>query len=474
MVDLDWKTKMIGSEIPNKSPKFANKLQISIPPPKIRLAELSAASDSSCSAYEHYLRLPELKKLWGAAEFPGWKSESVIKPAFSGLEITFRFMSTVLSDPRPYANRREWRRRVQGLATSEIEIIALLCEEDEEDSETRGTIPIVDLTSAGGVLASKNSSAEVWKMSDDTVVVSQVSEESLLPRLATWEKFEEVARKIQYSIECQMQGCPYTLGLGEPNMSGKPSLNYDLICKPAELHALKKCPNDDVDSKNFENRTLYSTYQILESWIRVAKELLARISDEIDSRRYERASSHCWILERVWAIINQIEDLHLLMDPDDFLRLKNQLMIKASSESELFCFRSRELVEITKSSKDLKHKVPAVLEVEVDPTGGPRIQDAAMELYRRKEEFAKIHLLQAMQAVEAAVKRFYFCYKQLLAVVMGSLEANGNVESGDLLSQLFLEPTYFPSLDAAKTFLGERWSHETGRYSPERRRRNGI
>ncbi|KAK6135846.1 hypothetical protein DH2020_030412 [Rehmannia glutinosa] len=465
---------MIASEISNKSPKLANKLQISIPPPKIRLAELSAASDSACSAYEHYLRLPELKKLWAAREFPGWKSEPVLKPALIGLEITFRFISTVLSDPRPYANRREWRRRVEALATSEIEIISLLIEDDEEDPETRGTIPIADLTSAGGVLAPKNSSAEVWKLSDDTVVVSQGSEESLLPKLAEWQKFEDVARKIQYSIECEMQGSPYTLGLGEPNLSGKPSLNYDLICKPTEIHALKKCPNDDVESKNFENRTLYSTHQILESWIRVARELIERIADEIDSRRYDRASSSCWILEKVWTVVNQIEDLHLLMDPDDFLRLKNQLMIKASSESDLFCFRSRELVGITKSSKDLKHKVPAVLGVEVDPTGGPRIQDAAMELYRRKEEFAKIHLLQAMQAVEAAVKRFYFCYKQLLVVVIGSLEAKGNVESDDLLSQIFLEPTYFPSLDAAKTFLGERWSHESGRYSPERRRRNGI
>lgn len=472
MVDLDWKTKMITSEISSKSPKFSNKLQITIPPPKIRLAELSAASDSSCSAYEHYLRLRELRKLWEATEFPEWKSESVFKPAFTGLEITFRFISTVLSDVRPYANRREWRRRIEALAMSEIEIIALLCEEDEEDAETRATIPIVDLTSTAGALAPKNSSAEVWKMADDKVVVSHVSEESLLPQLATWQRFEDVARKIQYSIECQMQGCPYTLGLGEPNLSGKPSLNYDLICKPTELHKLKRCPHDDVESKNLENRTLYSTHQVLESWIRVAKQLLARISDEIDSRRYEKASSHCWILEKVWSIINQIEDLHLLMDPDDFLRLKNQLMIKASSDSELFCFRSRELVEITRSSKDLRHKVPTVLEVEVDPTGGPRIQDAAMELYRRKEEFAKIHLLQAMQAVEAAVKKFYFCYKQLLTAVMGSLEGKANVESGDLLSQIFLEPTYFPSLDAAKTFLGERWSHEAGRYSPERRRRN--
>ncbi|KAG6418452.1 hypothetical protein SASPL_120656 [Salvia splendens] len=211
-----------------------------------------------------------------------------------------------------------------------------------------------------------------------------------------------------------------------------------LICKPATVHALKRCLNDDVESKNFENRTVYSTHQVLESWIQVSRELIARIIEEIDSRRCEREARYCWLLEK----------------------LKNKLMIKPSSDSELFCFRSRELVEITKSSKDLKHTVPAVLEVEVDPTGGPRIQNAAMELYRRKEDFAKIHLLQAMQAVEAAVKRFYFGYKQLLAVVMGSLEAKGNVESGDLLSLIFMEPTYFPSLDAAKTFPGERWSHE--------------
>ncbi|MBS2599910.1 hypothetical protein KFY57_27785, partial [Salmonella enterica subsp. enterica serovar Typhimurium] len=60
---------------------------------------------------------------------------------------------------------------------------------------------------------------------------------------------------------------------------------------------------------------------------------------------------------------------------------------------------------------------------------------------------------------------FFYGYKQLLTVVMGSVEARGNrvlvnPETCDSLSQLFLEPTYFPSLDAAKTFLGEFWSHE--------------
>jgi len=44
---------------------------------------------------------------------------------------------------------------------------------------------------------------------------------------------------------------------------------------------------------------------------------------------------------------------------------------------------------------------------------------------------------------------------------MGSAEMNATAsqESCDSLSQIFMEPTYFPSLDAAKTFLGEFWSH---------------
>ncbi|KAL3523954.1 hypothetical protein ACH5RR_016788 [Cinchona calisaya] len=480
MVDLDWKTKMIPSDISNKSPRLTNKLQISIPTctttPAVRVADLSPAPESACSAYEHYLRLPELRKLWSCREeFPGWKNESLIKPALNGLEISFRFISTVLSDPRPYANRREWKRRLESLATSQVEIIALLCEEGEEDSETRGTAPIFNLTSNSGVLSRENSSAEVWKLTGDTTVVSRTSEASLLPRLATWKKSEDIAEKILYSIECEMRRCPYTLGLGEPNLAGKPSLDYDQICKPAELHALKKSPSDHMNLENCENQTVYTINQILESWICTSQQILKRINDQIERKALENASSNCWILERIWKLMSQIEDLHLLMDPDDFLRLKNQLSMKASSDNDLFCFRSRGLIEITKQSKDLRHKVPSILDVEVDPTGGPRIQEAAMDLYKRKNGgYERIHLLQAMQAVEVAVKRFYYSYKQLLVVVMGTVEAKGNrafVGGGDALAQIFLEPTYFPSLDAAKTFLGEYWSRQgRGWSSPEKQR----
>ncbi|XWS74833.1 hypothetical protein CRYUN_Cryun01aG0031800 [Craigia yunnanensis] len=467
MLDFDWKAKMVSSNIPNKSPKLTNKLQVSIPMP-FSFSNISSplsTSASASSAYDYYFRLPELRKLWETKEFPAWQNERVLKPALHALEITFRFISIVLSDPRPYSNRREWTRRLESLSTSQIELIAMLCEDENEDKTAAGTAPIVDLTSSNGVLARESSSAEVWKIHGETTVVSRISEASLLPRLATWQKSEDIAQKILYSIECEMRRCPYTLGLGEPNLSGKPNLDYDAVCKPNEVHVLKKSPYDHIE--NHENATLYTTHQIMESWIETAKQVLKRIALRIDAENFETAASDCYLMEKIWKLLAEIEDLHLLMDPDDFLRLKSQLTIKSVNETDAFCFRSKGLVEITKMSKELKHKVPFILGVEVDPTGGPRIQEAAMRLYSEKQEGSKVFLVQALQAIEGALKRFFYGYKQLLVVVMGSLEAKGNrvvtsSDSGDSLSQIFLEPTYFPSLDAAKTFLGEFWSHEQG------------
>ncbi|KAF9674626.1 hypothetical protein SADUNF_Sadunf10G0146500 [Salix dunnii] len=477
MVDLDWKAKMVSSDLPNKSPKISNKLHISIPTIPFRGVSNTSpipASNSSCSAYEHCFRLPELRKIWDRKEFPDWKTESILKPALQALEITFRFVSTVLSDARPYSNRREWTRRIESLTASQIELIAIIIEDEAEDSTTRGTAPIVDLSSSNGVLIRDGSYAEVWKVPGETTVVNKTSESSLLPRLATWQTSEDVAQKILYSIECEMRRCPYTLGLGEPNLSGKPSLAYDAVCRPNEIHALKKSPYDHIN--NQENQSVYTAHQILEAWIHVAKQIIQRVTERIESKEFPKAANDCYLVERIWKLLAKIEDLHLMMDPDDFLRLKNQLQMRSPNETAPICFRSRELVEITKSCKELKHKVPAILGVEVDPKGGPRIQEAAMRLYSEKKESEKVFLLQAFQAIEGALKRFFYAYKQLLVVVMGSLEAKGNgvsvtSESCDSLTQLFLEPTYFPSLDAAKTFLGESWSHQQHKGMERRSRR---
>ncbi|EOA25799.1 hypothetical protein CARUB_v10019166mg [Capsella rubella] len=423
MADLDLQTRKLHLTIPHEPCKLSS----FVPSP------ISSSSSAACSAYELYLRLPELRCLWSSLYFPRWISEPVLKPSLQALEITFRLILTVSSDTRPYINRREWIRRLDSLSTSQIKIVAAICENDDGD-ETLSAAPV----------------SNGW------------SSLSLLSEIATSRTSESLGQKILVTIENEMRWCKYTLGLGEPNLAGKPYLQYDAICRPEELHSLKNNPYSD-HIENQENQMLYTIHQILESWVYVSVNLLNRIESRIEEGKFEKASSDMYLLERIWKLLTEIEDLHILMDPEDFLKVKKQLHVKSTSQNDAFCFWSKGLVRMAKMSKELRHKVPAVLEVEVDPTGGPRLQEAAMKLYSRKTEYEKIHLLQGMQAVESAAKRFFFGYQKLVATMMGSAEANANRtaanhEPCDSLTQVFMEPPYYPSLDAAKTFLGEFWS----------------
>ncbi|XP_010516172.1 PREDICTED: nematode resistance protein-like HSPRO1 [Camelina sativa] len=431
MADLDLQRRKMPSP---------NKLHVTIPEPcKLSSVSspISSASSAACSAYELYLRLPELRILWSSIDYPRWISEPVLKPSLQALEITFRLILTVASDTRPYVNRREWIRRLDSLSTSQIKLVAAICEDDnyyDDGNENVSAAPV----------------SNGW------------SSLSLLSEIATCRTSESIGQKILSTIENEMRWCKYTLGLGEPNLAGKPYLQYDAVCRPEELHSLKNNPYSD-HIENQENQMLYTIHQILESWIYVSVNLLNRIESTIEDGKFEKASFDVYLLERIWKLLAEIEDLHILMDPEDFLKVKKQLQIKSTSQDDAFCFWSKGLVEMAKMSKELRQKVPAVLEVEVDPTGGPRLQEAAMKLYSRKTEYEKIHLLQGMQAVESAAKRFFFGYQKLVATMMGSAEANANRtaanhESCDSLTQVFMEPPYYPSLDAAKTFLGEFWN----------------
>ncbi|CAK8538285.1 unnamed protein product [Lathyrus sativus] len=433
MLDLEWKSNMLNSNLPPKSPKLSlPTLHLPLP---LSPNDISTASPTVCTAYDNYLRLSHFKTLWASSSFPNWTNEPIVKPALQALEITFRFILTVLSDPRPYINKREWARRVESLAKAQIHLIAMLCEEEEQNPNTRGKTPVSDVS---------NITQNKFRT---------YSEESLLPKLATWQNSKQIAQRILSTVETEMMTCPYTLGLGEPNINGKPILRYDDVCKPNFIHSLETTPFDHI--QNHENRTLHATHQIVESWTRSARVLLKRVNESIDNKRFENAASEIYAVERIWKILSEVEDLHLMMDPADFLKLKKQLGMRTLNETLPFCFRSKELVEMTKMCRDLKGKVPEILEVEVDPTGGPGVMEEAMKVYSEKKTgFEKVHVLQAMQGLESAMKRFFYAYKQVLTVVMGSSESK--LES---LSQIFLEPTCFPSLDAAKTFLGYYWEN---------------
>ncbi|KAJ4966325.1 hypothetical protein NE237_018174 [Protea cynaroides] len=158
----------------------------------------------------------------------------------------------------------------------------------------------------------------------------------MLPWLAMWQKSKDSASKIVFSIDCAVWRCLFMMGLGEHSLAMKSLLEYDLICRPFDLHSLKISTSDYM---NLENQTPFTTHQILESWIHVSQELYTRIGDRIDDHYFRKVASDC-LLERIWKFLEEIENLHLLMDPGDFSRVKSKLMIKVSSESEPFCFSS--------------------------------------------------------------------------------------------------------------------------------------
>jgi len=273
--------------------------------------------------------------------------------------------------------------------------------------------------------------------------------------------------RIWLAIECYMQRAPFTLGIGEPNLSGKPILQYDKICKPSYVYSFKQ----SSQFFNTEDHTICTVHQIFEAWIFVAKFLLKRVHESINNGDSVAASRDCWVVERIWKLLADVQNLFQLVDPDDFLCLKNQLSSingGISSSNGVYCLRSNALRSLTDACKELRNLVPKVMDVEADPKGGPRLQESVMKLFHsnRKDQGAhhhgKVHLLLAFQAIEGAVKRFFFSYQQLVIVVMGSVEMNGFTAytgASDPLTQIYSEPPYFPSVDGAKTFLSDYWYH---------------
>uniref|UniRef100_A0A0D6R2B1 Uncharacterized protein n=1 Tax=Araucaria cunninghamii TaxID=56994 RepID=A0A0D6R2B1_ARACU len=425
--------------------------------------EQSIPSPSECVAYEQYMHLSELTAKWKSKEWLSWPTELLLKPGLQALEMTFRLISVILCDTRSYIDKEEWKRRLESLTCSQLELISMICEGDKE-------APTVQLSVSNGVLATKVSQ-EVWQRPGASPVVSRISEESLLPRLGTWKRAEDMVSRIWLAIECHMQRASFTLGLGEPNLSGKPILEYDKICKPSYLYSFRQ----STQFHNAEDHTLCTVQQIFEAWVFTAQQLLKKIHQKTDQGDSAGASKDCWMIERIWKLLTDIESLFLLVDPNDFLCLKHQLAFKGST-SGAYCFKSTALRSLADGCRDLRHLLPKVMGVEADPKGGPRLQEAVMQLLhfhrlprtRMPEDDASfvhdsgtIHLLLAFQAIEAAIKKFFFSYQQLVIVVMGSVEMNGPAHLGisDALFQKYSEPPYFPSVDGAKTFLSDYWYH---------------
>ncbi|XP_024387651.1 nematode resistance protein-like HSPRO2 isoform X2 [Physcomitrium patens] len=415
-------------------------------------------SPDEVESYELYLHLPELRWLWHTPLCPNWSMEGIVKPALHSLEMVFRLTSSMLQDARPYIARDEWLRKLESLAIMEIELVSHLVEGDKKAP-----------TTAAGSMPS------AWQTAGARSSVSRTSQDSLLSKWPNWKGAQNLRMRLLYAIECHMLRAPFTLGLGEPNLAGKPLLEYDRICTPLQVFACRQAAPGHP-----EDHTLSTVHQILESWLMVAQGLLKAIEERVKAGDSEGAARKCWIVEKVWKLLLATMDLLQVMDPDDFMRLKHELAINTKPQVGInhgfehigggaYCLRSTMLREVTRACKELRHLVPKAVGVEADPKGGPRLQEAIMGLFQTHgmetsgtpSRSGVIHLLQSFQAVEVSVRQFYFSYQQLVVAVMGSgeykVDVQTEISAAEALSQFYFEPPYFPSLDGAKTFLGSYW-----------------
>ena len=185
-------------------------------------------SPGEVEAYELYLHLPELTRLWRTRVCPAWANEGMVKPALHALEMVFRMMSIILQDPRPYIAREEWLRKLESLANMEIELVSHLVEGDKR----------APTTAAGSMPAA-------WQRVGSRSFMSRTSQESLLSKLPTWKGAQNLRSRLLFAIEGHMLRAPFTLGLGEPNLAGKPLLEYDRICTPSQVYT------EVITSNNF-------------------------------------------------------------------------------------------------------------------------------------------------------------------------------------------------------------------------------
>uniref|UniRef100_A0A7I4BUE9 Uncharacterized protein n=1 Tax=Physcomitrium patens TaxID=3218 RepID=A0A7I4BUE9_PHYPA len=327
-------------------------------------------SPDEVEAYELYLHLPDLMRLWRSPVCPTWANESVVKPALHTLEMVFRMITSILQDPRPYIARDEWLRKLESLANMEIELVSHLVEGDKK----------APTTSAGSM-------PPAWQRVGSRPFMSRTSQTSLLSVLPNWKGVQSLRSRLLYAIEGHMMRAPFTLGLGEPNLAGKPVLEYDRICTPLEVFACRQAAPGHP-----EDHTLSTAHQILEAWLMVAHGLLQVIEERVKAGDPVGAAKKCWLVERVWKLLVATMDLLQVMDPDDFMRLKHELAINTKAQVGVnygfehigggaYCLRSNMLREVTRACKDLRHLVPKAVGVEADPKGGPRLQEAIMELF---------------------------------------------------------------------------------------------
>ena len=64
-----------------------------------------------------------------------------------------------------------------------------------------------------------------------------------------------------------------------------------------------------LEKESIRLETMYTTLQILESWIHMAQQMLKHVTELVKAQKFEKAASDCYLIERIWKLLFETEFL---------------------------------------------------------------------------------------------------------------------------------------------------------------------
>ena len=64
-----------------------------------------------------------------------------------------------------------------------------------------------------------------------------------------------------------------------------------------------------LEKESIQSETVYTTLQILESWIHMAQQMLKHVIELVKAQKFEKAASDCYLIERIWKLLFETEFL---------------------------------------------------------------------------------------------------------------------------------------------------------------------
>ena len=64
-----------------------------------------------------------------------------------------------------------------------------------------------------------------------------------------------------------------------------------------------------LEKESIRSETVYTMLQILKSWIHIAQQMLKHVTELVKAQKFEKAASDCYLIERIWKLLSEIEFL---------------------------------------------------------------------------------------------------------------------------------------------------------------------